>query len=63
MAIHIEISLLVDTGCKTIEEAYAKFNEFNGTKGKLIMNTIEKKVVDLEVEDYFIKSYIDDEAC
>ena len=61
MTILAEISLVVDTGYKSVEDAYKALNELNGVSGHLLFKTTDDELIDYKVKDYFIK-YSSEEA-
>lgn len=58
MAKYVELSVLAKYDSK--EELLSILNNHNGVNGNLIINTIEKNKVVLEIKDYFINEIVDD---
>jgi hypothetical protein len=61
MGVFIEMSVLVETPFKTVEEAATKINDANGVSGSINIKTV-KDVFIGSVRDYHIDEYIMDES-
>ncbi|TCJ00952.1 hypothetical protein [Cytobacillus praedii] len=60
MSVKIEVRLLIDSGCESIDEAIQKFDEIEFETGNLAINTLTSKSK-AKVLDYFTTKYIDEE--
>jgi hypothetical protein len=61
MGVFIELSVLVETPFKTVEEAATKINDTNGVSGSINIKTL-KDVFSGKIRDYHIDDYIKDES-
>lgn len=61
MGVFIEMSVLVETPFKSVEEAATKINDVNGVSGSINIQTL-KDIFSGNVRDYHIDEYIIDES-